>query len=64
MIGKIVDNEYVEFVYQNVNCDYELITGKCKSYPKYTENNKIELSEFWNWTCKDYSSGHSLIIDI
>ncbi|WP_024769198.1 hypothetical protein [Aquimarina macrocephali] len=63
LIGKLV-NDHLEFVYQHINKEYELMTGKCKSYPEYIEDGKIKLNEFWQWTCKDCSSGKSTIIEI
>jgi hypothetical protein len=64
LIGKIVNDEYLEFVYQHINIDKEIMTGKCKSYPGITESGKIQLTEYWQWTCKDNSTGQSIIIEI
>ena len=63
IFGRIVEN-HIEFSYYHVNTDYEVMKGTCKSYPKITENGKIKLKEFWQWTCKDKSSGKSTLIEI
>jgi hypothetical protein len=63
LIGKLV-NDHLEFVYQHINKEHELMTGKCKSYLEFIEDGKIKLNEFWQWTCKDFSSGESTIIEI
>ena len=63
IIGKIVD-DHLEFVYQHINSENELMTGRCKSYPEMTKDGKLMLKEFWQWTCKDHSKGQSTIIEI
>lgn len=55
LIGKIVNSEFLEFVYQHLNSDKEIMTGKCKSYPELNEQGKLILREYWQWTCKDNS---------
>lgn len=64
LIGKIIDSEYLEFVYQHLNSDKEIMTGKCKSYPELNEQGKLILNEYWRWTCQDNSTGTSTIIEI
>ncbi len=63
IIGKIIEN-HLEFVYQHINKDNELMTGKCKSYPEHTKDGKIRIKEIWQWTCKNHSSGKSTLIEI
>ena len=63
IIGKIVENS-LEFVYQHINKEQELMTGKCITYPEQTKSGKVRLKETWQWTCKDYSSGTSTLIEI
>lgn len=64
LIGKVINNEYLEFVYQHINTDKEIMTGKCKSYLEITENGKIKLCESWQWTCKDNSRGQSVVMEV
>ncbi len=63
LVGKIID-DHLEFGYQHINKDHELMSGKCISYPEISENGKIKLKEFWQWTCKNQSSGESTLIEI
>lgn len=63
LIGKIIDN-HLEFVYQHININQEIMTGKCKSYPEANSSGEIILKEFWQWTCRDQSKGNSILIEI
>lgn len=63
IIGKIVEN-HLEFVYQHINKENDLMTGKCIIKPEQTKNGKLRLKETWQWTCKDNSSGKSILIEI
>lgn len=63
LIGKLVES-HLEFSYHHINTDYEVMTGICKSYPEKTGNGKIRLKEYWQWSCKDKSSGESTLIEI
>jgi len=64
LIGKVVDEKYFEFVYQHINTQLELMTGKCKSKVSLNESGKIMLTENWQWTCRDLSKGGSVMIEI
>lgn len=64
LIGKVVDNERLEFTYQHVNTDKEQMTGICTSYPKQLPTGEISIHEEWQWTCKDKSSGTSELIEL
>jgi len=63
LIGKVIE-KHIEFVYQHINRQHELMTGRCISYPEYTDNGKIRLKEHWQWTCGDHSAGESVLIEI
>ncbi|MFZ1529375.1 MAG: hypothetical protein WAT19_11515 [Ferruginibacter sp.] len=62
--GKIMDDDHLEFVYQHINSNGDIMTGKCSSYPETGENGKLLLKEYWQWTCGDQSKGESVIIEI
>ena len=64
LIGKIFFDNHLEFSYQHINTNKELMTGFCKSYPTINKEGKIILEEFWQWTCKDNSKGQSTIVEI
>ncbi len=63
LIGKIVDN-HLEFVYQHINVDQEIMTGKCISHPEINLEGQLILNENWQWTCRDHSKGNSTLIEI
>lgn len=63
LIGKIVE-DYLEFNYQHLNKNLENMTGKCKSFPALNDQGKIVLNEFWQWTCKDNSTGESIVVEV
>ncbi|WP_267890506.1 hypothetical protein [Paenibacillus bouchesdurhonensis] len=37
------------------------MTGKCHSRPILLPSGKLQLHEEWQWTCRDYSKGRSII---
>lgn len=64
LIGCVLDNGELEFVYHHMNRDMQVKTGKCHSVPTVKENGKIELSEQWEWTSGDFSKGESLLVEV
>ena len=64
MTGCVLYNGELDFVYHHMNRDMKVKTGKCHSVPIVKENGKIELSEQWEWTSKDYSAGESLLVEV
>lgn len=59
--GNITDNKLV-FNYQHQNQEGEFLTGKCETIIK-TIQHKIELHESWQWTCRDFSIGDSILVE-
>lgn len=51
------------FSYQHENEKGEVMTGKCETKVKIV-NGKIQLHEEWEWTCKDYSKGTSILEEV
>lgn len=64
LIGKVLCNGELDFVYHHMNQNMEIKTGQCHSVPTVQENGKIELSEQWQWTSGDYSKGESLLVEV
>lgn len=64
LIGKVVDNKYLDFVYHHINMNGEIMTGVCLSYPEILDTGKMIVKEFWQWTCKDNSKGESILTEI
>jgi hypothetical protein len=50
--------------YQHANTAGELMTGVCRSTPELLPDGRIRLHESWRWTCKDASSGSSIIEEV
>ena len=59
--GQIVDNQ-LTFNYQHQNIEGEFLTGKCETVIKVIDD-KIQLHETWQWTCRDFSKGTSLLVE-
>ena len=64
LIGNVLPDGELDFVYHHMNRDMQVKTGKCHSVPKVMENGKIELLERWEWTNGDCSKGESLLTEI
>lgn len=63
MIGKVNENDELDFHYQHLNKDGQVRIGKCHSVPHVSENGKIELQERWQWLNGDLSSGESVVVE-
>ena len=64
LIGTVLCNGELDFVYHHMNQNMQIKTGKCHSVPTVQENGKIELSEQWQWTSGDCSKGESLLVEV
>lgn len=64
LIGTVLINGELDFVYHHMNQDMQVKTGKCHSVPTVLEDGRIELSEKWEWTSGDYSEGESLLVEV
>lgn len=64
LIGTVLSNGELDFVYHHMNRDMKAKTGKCHSVPTVLEDGKIELSEQWEWTSGDCSKGESLLVEV
>lgn len=63
LVGKVV-GEGIEFNYQHINSMGEIMTGFCRSIPQLNVEGKIQLFEQWQWTCRDFSKGESVLVEI
>ena len=59
--GLVQEDGKLEFSYQHVNLQNELMTGQCISTPEILDNGKIILHEQWKWTSGDLTSGVSVV---
>lgn len=62
LVGRVLDNGELDFVYHHMDQNMLIKTGKCHSVPTVLENGKIELSE--QWTSGDYFKGKSLLVEV
>jgi hypothetical protein len=64
IIGKINADHTLSFSYQHIDPKGDILTGRCHSKPEIMANGKIRLYEKWQWTCRDFSEGTSIIEEI
>ena len=64
LIGIVDELGHIEMSYHQINDQFEIMTGNCKSKPEIMKNGKIRLYETWKWTSGDFSSGSSIIEEI
>lgn len=64
LIAKVFDDDSLEMCYQHLNMRGEFMTGKCSSTPEITDSGKIRLHEKWQWSCKDFSTGESIVEEV
>lgn len=64
LIARVYEDGSLEFSYQHLNTDGQLMTGKCVSTPEILTDGRIRLHEKWQWTSGDHSSGESIIEEL
>lgn len=64
LIATVNQSGELDMRYHHLNKLGELMTGVCNSTPEWMNNGKIRLHEQWEWTCKDRSSGSSIIEEL
>ncbi len=64
LLGKVVDEKSINFVYHHINKNNQIKNGKCVSTIKLNENGLIELDKKWQWLCGDMSKGVSKLIEL
>jgi hypothetical protein len=61
MIGKVNNDNSLEFVYQHLDMEGNLMSGKCKSVPEFMSDGRIRLHERWEWTFGGEGKGESVV---
>lgn len=64
LIATVAEDNSLDMRYHHVNRNGELMTGKCRSIPKKLEDGRLQMSERWEWTSGDCSSGESIIEEV
>ncbi len=62
-LSGIITNHELIFTYQHINQARQFKTGSCKTTIMVTKEG-LRLLESWQWTCDDYSTGSSELIEI
>ncbi len=50
--------------YHHTNFNNQLLTGMCTSKIEQMQCDKLRITENWQWTCKDFSKGRSILEEI
>lgn len=50
MIGKVLDDSSLDFVYQHIDIEGNIKSGHCHSIPEILADGRIRLYEVWEWT--------------
>lgn len=64
LLGKVNEDNSLDFHYHHLNANGEIMTGLCHSKPEILANGKIRLHETWQWTCGDKSHGTSILEEL
>jgi len=64
IIGKQIEGQKIEILYQCLTTSGELKAGESKGIVSETKNGKLKLEFDWNWLNGDLSGGKSEYIEI
>jgi hypothetical protein len=64
LLGRMFADGHLEFSYHHLNDALEIMTGNCTTYPEVGSDGRIILHEKWQWTCRDFSKGESVLIEV
>lgn len=64
MVAKVDAAGVLDLRYQYMSTDGELLTGTSLSTPEILPDGRIRLHEDYQWTCRDFSRGHSVVEEI
>ena len=64
LVGRVLDDDSIDFRYQHMNDDGELMTGECLSTPEVLADGRLRMHESWKWTNGDATSGKSIVEEV
>jgi hypothetical protein len=64
LLGKVNEDNSLDFVYHHVDTDGKLHAGFCHSTPEILSDGRIRLSETWQWTHETNEKGESVVEEI
>jgi hypothetical protein len=64
LIAKVLSDGELDMRYHHINCNGDLMIGKCFSTPEIMKDGRIKLKEQWQWLSGDMSEGYSEVVEI
>ncbi|APG24357.1 n-acetylglutamate synthase [Syntrophotalea acetylenica] len=64
LIAKVQPDGCLDMRYSHINQHGQIMTGNCWSQPEVLADGRLRLVENWQWTCGDYTKGHSTIEEV
>ncbi len=64
LIATFNEDGTLQMQYHHINHKNELLTGVCCSVPEIMANGKIRITENWQWTCKTFLKGVSILDEV
>lgn len=64
LLARVDQEGNLDMRYQHLNETGELLTGICHTRPELLTCGKWRLHESWQWTCRDFSKGQSVLEEI
>ncbi len=64
MIGRVNEDNSLDFVYHHIDLNGHLKSGHCISIPELLPEGRIRLHERWQWTYGAEGSGESVVMEI
>lgn len=64
LMGTILPDGRLSFVYHHVDLDHRISAGECISTPETLADGRVRLVESWQWFTGDCSQGDSIIEEI
>jgi hypothetical protein len=64
LIGKVTEDDIIEFNYTHINQDKTLLSGFCRSTIELLDTGKLRLHEQWTWTTGKEGQGESIVEEV
>ena len=64
IVGMVLEDDSLDFVYQHRTESGELRSGRCQSRPEILPDGRLRLHERWQWNTGDKTAGESVIEEI
>lgn len=64
ILGRKLPDNSLEFLYQHIDENGRLCSGRCTSQPELLPDGRLRLDERWQWLHPESSAGHSVIEEL